>query len=69
MERAESWKRLGDLSRMLQAFRRMYVRREVEEDNPSLLKWRHELASFFKVRACWSMEHGRHLLGCRRLWY
>lgn len=50
MAQAERWERLGELSRLLQAFRRMYVRREVEEDDPSLLSWRRELVEFLKVR-------------------
>lgn len=49
MTQAEGWERLGELSRMLQAFRRMYVRREVDGDNPVLLNWRHELVIFLKV--------------------
>lgn len=51
MAPAEGWERLGELSRLLQSYRHMYVRREVEEDNPSLLNWRHELVEFLKVRA------------------
>lgn len=50
MEQAEGWERLGELSRLLRSFRRMYVRREVEEDNPSLLNWRLELVEFLKVK-------------------
>lgn len=51
MAQAEGWERLGELSRLLQSYRHMYVRREVEEDNPSVLNWRHELVEFLKVRA------------------
>lgn len=50
MEKAKDWERLGELSRMLQAFRRMYVHREAEEDHPALLDWRRELVDFLKVR-------------------
>eukprot|EP00752_Nemacystus_decipiens_P010613 g9451.t1 len=48
MEQANGWERLGELSRLLQSFRRMYVRRDVEEDNLSLRKWRTKLVEFLK---------------------
>lgn len=70
MAQAEGWERLGELSRLLQSYRHMYVRREVEEDNPSLLNWRHELVEFLKVRArtwrkvaVWPLRAARRLCG------
>ncbi|CAM9944214.1 unnamed protein product [Ectocarpus sp. 6 AP-2014] len=48
MEKTKGWERLGELSRMLQTFRRMYVHREAEDNHPAFLHWRQELADFLK---------------------
>lgn len=49
MEKSKDWERLGELSRMLQSFRRLYVHRKAEEGHPALLDWRRELLFFLKV--------------------
>lgn len=73
MAKAEGWERLGELSRLLQAYRRMYVCREVEQDNPSLLNWRSEVANFLKVMwvvtGLLPLGNYRCLPPCRRLQY
>lgn len=49
MEKTKGWERIGELSRMLQTFRRMYVHREAEDNHPAFLDWRQELIDFLKV--------------------
>ncbi|CAM9495499.1 unnamed protein product, partial [Ectocarpus sp. 8 AP-2014] len=48
MEKTKGWERLGELSKLLQAFRRMYVHREAEDNHPAFLHWRQELVDFLK---------------------
>ncbi|CAM9425522.1 unnamed protein product [Ectocarpus sp. 13 AM-2016] len=48
MEKTKGWEQLGELSKILQAFRRMYVHREAEDNHPAFPHWRQELVDFLK---------------------
>lgn len=58
MGKDNGWRRLGELSKILQAFRHMYLHRHAEEDHPALLGWRRQLRQFLKVKQALSPAVG-----------
>lgn len=51
MEKSSGWEQLGEMLRMLQAFRHLYLRGEAENDHDAVQDWRHALFDFLKVRS------------------
>lgn len=49
MGKDNGWQWLAELSKILQAFRHMYLHRQAEEDHLSLGRWRRQLRQFLKV--------------------
>lgn len=49
MGREAGWERVGELSHMLQSFRHIYLRGEIEDDDQSTVRWQSDLLLFLKV--------------------
>lgn len=49
MGKDNGWQRLGELSKILQTFRHMYLHQHAEGDHPALGHWRRQLRQFLKV--------------------
>lgn len=59
MGKYDGWQWLGELSKILQTFRHMYLHRKAEEKHPALGDWRRELRQFLNV------SQARHSLANR----
>lgn len=49
MGKGDGWEHLGELSRLLQVFRYMYVDGDTENDSIAVVEWRSDVRRFFTV--------------------
>lgn len=49
MRKDNGWEHLGELSRLLQVFRSIYLHSNAEDDDNAIVEWRSDVRLFFMV--------------------